>query len=411
MKKSKRAVCVATLALSWLVCGAATAGASPTSGATGSSYNYSGGAFGTTASVGSIVKSGPSSPVSTGCGTGPGAHITRSTAAVNAAPLFTTGAITDSVTTSSTSSNATSDIVNANLLGSTITASEVKAVSTTAAGTSGNTYSSTGSQLVGLTVGGVPISGVPAPNTTITLPGVGKVVLNQQVQSGHSLTVNMIHVYVTTAQTGIPAGTSIIVGHAISGLAPRTTAVLSGGAYAAKVSAGTVLNAGPEWPVAVCGDTGGMTRTNSSLSLNLPGVLSTGTLTDTVNATGVIGSVSGQSTSTVQNVSLLSGLVSADAVEAAAKVAQNGSAVTTSDQGSSFANLVVNGQSLPANVPANTKINVGNITVWLHRVFTRANGIDVHMIEVVVNGANPFGLPLGADIQVARAYMSVFPVA
>ena len=40
-----------------------------------------------------------------------------------------------------------------------------------------------------------------------------------------------------------------------------------------------------------------------------------------------------------------------------------------------------------------------------------ANGIDVRMLEVMVHGTNPFGLPLGADIQVARAYLSVFPVA
>jgi hypothetical protein len=411
MKKSRRAVCVVSLAVGWLVCGAAIAGASPTSGATASSYNYSGGAYGTTATVGSIVKSGPSSPVGTGCGTGPGVNITRSTAAVNAAPLFSTGAINSSLTTGATSISTSSDIVSAQILSGLINANEVKAVSTTAAGTSGNTYSSSGSQFVGLTVGGVPISGTPAPNTTITLAGVGKVVLNQQVQSGHSLTVNMIHVYVTTAQVGVPANTEIIIGHAVSGLSPRTTAVVSGGAFAAQVAAGTLLTAGPEWPVTVCGSTNGQTRTNSSLSLNLPGVLTTGTLADTVKATGQLGSASGTSTATVQKLSLLGGLVSADAVEAAANVAQNGSAVTSSDHGSSFVNLVVNGQSIPASVPANTKIPVGNLTVWVHRVITKANGVDVRMLEIVAHGSNPFGLPLGADIIVANADMYVFPVA
>ena len=258
-----------------------------------------------------------------------------------------------------TSSTASSDIAGAQLAGGLVSANEVRAVSTTAAGPGGNAYSTTGSQFVGLTVAGKPIAGTPAPNTTIALPGVGRVVLNEQVRSGTTLTVNMVHVYVTTAQVGIPANTSIIAGHAVSGLGPRTTAILSGGAYAAQASAGTLLHVGAQWPVAVCGSTNGQTKTNSGLSLNLPEVLGTGTLSDTVNASGTPGSVSGRSTSTVQDLSLLSGLVSASAIEAAANVSQNGSAVVTTDQGSSFAGLVVNGQSLPANVAANTQIKVG----------------------------------------------------
>ena len=38
-----------------------------------------------------------------------------------------------------------------------------------------------------------------APNTTVELPGVGKVVLNEQIESAHSVTVNAIHIYLDPA--------------------------------------------------------------------------------------------------------------------------------------------------------------------------------------------------------------------
>lgn len=380
-----------------------------TSAAAASSYNYSANAYGTYAFVGSTVKSGQSSPLGTGCGTPPGFHRTASVAAVTAAPLFTAATVQTSVTTATASSSSSSDIAGASILGGKISTGEIEAVSTTTAGAAGNTYSAAGSKLIGVTVNGTAIADNPAPNTTLAIPGVGKVVFNEQIRRGTSLTVNMIHLYVTAPQAGVLAGTQVVLGHAVSGLAPRTTSILSGGAFAAHVVAGKVATAGPEWPVGVCGSTGGQVRSNGGASLNVPGVLQTGTATDTATATSTSNSASGEATSTVQNAAALGNLVSADLVKADATVSQNGSTVTTSDQGSSFVNLVVNGQAMPANVPANTKISVGNVTVWLHRVFLTAHGTGVRMIEINVHGSNPFSLPVGADIVVAQANMTVFP--
>jgi hypothetical protein len=375
----------------------------------GSALNYSAGAYGTFAFVGSNVKSGKTSPLATGCGTGAGTHRSLSVASVNGAPLFTAGAVHTSLTTTASSSSASSDITTAQLLGGVIGTGDIRAVSTTTRSGSANTYSTTGSQLLGVAVNGAPVADNPAPNTTIPLPGIGKVVLNEQLQRANSLTLNMVHVYVTVAQAPFPTGTQIVLGHAVSGLSPRTTAILSGGAFAAHVIAGTLLTAGPEWPETVCGSTGGQTETNGGASLSLTGVLDTGAAADSVSASGAVGSASGQSSSTVQNAALLGGLVKADTVKAVANVSQNGALVTADDQGSSFTNLFVNGQSIPGNVPANTHIAVGNITVWLHRVLHKANGVDVRMIEITVAGSNPFSLPVGSDIIVARANMAVFP--
>ncbi|MFL5514833.1 MAG: choice-of-anchor P family protein, partial [Gemmatimonadales bacterium] len=64
---------------------------------------------------------------------------------------------------------------------------------------------------------------------------------------------------------------------------------------------------------------------------------------------------------------------------------------------------------MSANVPANTKVNVGNITVWLNRVHTSGNGLEVRMIEITVSGSNPLGLPIGSDIAVASAFAAAYP--
>ena len=58
------------------------------------------------------------------------------------------------------------------------------------------------------------------PNTQVSLPGVGYVVLNEQIPTGDGvhatgLTVNMIHVYLTDPILGTPAG-EIVIGAAKS---------------------------------------------------------------------------------------------------------------------------------------------------------------------------------------------------
>src|SRR2546421_679538 len=83
-----------------------------------------------------------------------------------------------------------------------------------------------GSMLLGVVVNGVPLAAddaTPAPNTRTDLPGVGYVVLNEQTVTGDgvhssSMTVNMIHVYVRDALTGVTTG-EIVVGSAQSAVA------------------------------------------------------------------------------------------------------------------------------------------------------------------------------------------------
>jgi hypothetical protein len=76
-----------------------------------------------------------------------------------------------------------------------------------------------GSGFTGLVVNGVALAADPAPNTRLRIPG-GFVVLNEQIRSGDGvtssgITVNLIHVVLTEALTGIKLG-EVIVGSASS---------------------------------------------------------------------------------------------------------------------------------------------------------------------------------------------------
>lgn len=93
----------------------------------------------------------------------------------------------------------------------------------------GSTSNSAGTQFLGLSVFGIPIAGTPAPNTTLVLPGIGFIVLNEQfcdnggVASGtctgkpHSgITVRALRVVVTVANNilGLNPGVELVVAEA-----------------------------------------------------------------------------------------------------------------------------------------------------------------------------------------------------
>jgi len=105
-----------------------------------------------------------------------------------------------------------------NLLNGLITADGVVAVASSWTGTVTGSDGE-GSSLANLVVNGVSVAD-PAPNTTLALPGVGYVILNEQIPTGDGVTssgftVNMIHVVLQNALTGVRTG-EIIVGSASS---------------------------------------------------------------------------------------------------------------------------------------------------------------------------------------------------
>ncbi|SRR6266550_389659 len=114
-----------------------------------------------------------------------------------------------------------------NILGGLITAKEVIATVTSSRTASGATSNANGSSFEDLVVAGVPVTtgdAAVAPNTRMSLPSVGYVVLNEQIPTGDGvtssgLTVNMIHVYLQSAGGllgGVTNTGEIVVGSASS---------------------------------------------------------------------------------------------------------------------------------------------------------------------------------------------------
>ena len=113
-----------------------------------------------------------------------------------------------------------STLENVSLLSGLITADGVTALASSALSDGAASSNAEGSLLDNLVVNGTSISSDVAPNTRVDLPGVGYVVLNEQIPSGDGvtssgLTVNMIHVVLLNALTGAQTG-EIIVGSASS---------------------------------------------------------------------------------------------------------------------------------------------------------------------------------------------------
>jgi hypothetical protein len=296
-----------------------------------------------------------------------------------------------------------------------ITADEVKAVSTTTHDNSGFHTNAVGSTFVNLVVAGVPIIVNPPPNTDLNLPGFGHVVLNEQITStrtrSSSLTVNMIHVFITQANIlNIPIGTQIVVSHAFSGLTSGVQGTLDGQAYGTQARVTNVVISGPSARVRMaCLGTNGALRTNSVAEVQVPPLFSVGEVVDT--ALGTVNSTSavGELTSTVQGIDVVTSLVTASLVKADAHASNIGGTLTFSDTGSMFVDLHVTGfPNIGDDVPPNTRLNIAGLgTLWLHRVIQTSNSIEVRMIELIVTEANGFGISIGTDIQVAVAEASV----
>ena len=391
----------------------ALAAAVPTFGATASAtttprYSYTGSAFGTYVTVGSLVKSGPSARVTLGCTANGNLHFTNNIAGVNLAPVATTGAVSTTADTYSSPvrSRTSANTAQVNLLNGLVRATAVKAVSSTTKTSTGWSVSASGTTLTGLVVAGSSISASTPPNTRKNIAGFGYVIINEQVKRTNGLTVNALHLVITSSnKLGIAVGTNVVVSQAVSGLSGPVAGVLSGYAYGSQVDVGTVATSGASFVAFLpCLGTGGAVRTNTGAGVTLGTALKTGTITNTVKGTLTASSATGETTSTVQSVDLLNGLVKASVIKAGARSYTSGSTFAYSDLGSSFGSLTVAGHpEIGPKVAPNTRVDLPGIgTLYLHRVVKSSRSVTVIMIQLVLSHPTN-GLPAGANIRVAVA--------
>jgi hypothetical protein len=208
---------------------------------------------------------------------------------------------------------------------------------------------------------------------------------------------------VLMAATAIPAAASDLPG------------AFRGNAYAAfgNVKAGPIAASlgRSAFQGCPCEGTNGLTLTTEVDALSAGdngGTITAGTTKSTAFTQKTATTAEVQNTSTVSGLNVLAGLITADGIKSVATMSATAKTLTPSSDGSTLGNLVVAGQAIPANVPANTVIPLPGIgSVTLNKVTTTGTAknalIVVDMLTVDVNVKNGLGLAIGAKIVIAHA--------
>ena len=152
--------------------------------------------------------------------TGTDGPVSQSVAALSVPNVLSLGANTSTANAGPSGksyiSRTSATVADVSLLGGLITATNIVAVAQEARTGKVSTPSTVGTTFGELVVAGVPVSANVAPNTIITLPEIGYVVLNEQPTptTGH-VQVTGLHIVVNASNTlGLPIGAQIFVSHA-----------------------------------------------------------------------------------------------------------------------------------------------------------------------------------------------------
>lgn len=385
---------------------------------------YSADAYGATAYLGNTVSLAATAEVSFGgyCGVYQLRFQRSGTSAGVSVPLLvTTGVTTTNVADAPLLSTASSEVHGISLINGLITSDVAKSVSTTTfTGIGQFTYSSAGSSFANLRVLGIPINYLPAPNTTIALPGIGKVVLNEQVKNsiypGNThFSVNMLHVYVTLPNLlGIPLGTEVVVASATSGVTQiNGIGAVDGIGYGSTIMGSLLQSSQTAKIILPCGGTNGVVNSTSVAGINVPNVLNTGTVTTTVVGDVRSLPVTDETTSTIQGASVLGGLIKASVIQAQADGSTSDNVNVNFTTSGRFVGLSVSGHpEINDNVANNTTVTLlGLGTLYIRRTIPDPDGIstEMRMLELVISQHNIFGLPIGTDIILGSAEASLHP--
>lgn len=231
--------------------------------------------------------------------------------------------------------------------------------------------------------------------------------------AGTAISVNAIDVYSTTSNSlDLPIGARLIIGHAQTAFSrtavPGQLLGLAFGLEVIGVGGNLSAKSGP-WALARLVCTGG-SSTVSVASVSVPGIITSGTIQDQVAGQIGISASTSSAQSSVQSVSALSGLITADAIttDATATVTSSGSVSGST----TLVNAVIAGNAISAHPGRNTRINIaglGYVILNEQSSSTTATSarINVIAIDVHVTTSNAFGLPVGARIIIARSEAGV----
>ncbi|WP_163548564.1 choice-of-anchor P family protein [Candidatus Frankia nodulisporulans] len=358
-------------------------------------------AYGASASVGGVVTAGPLFPTGISCTIQPGLVATNGglvniPGVISAAPTFQSATTAESGPNNNQVAVTRSTVASVNLLGGLVGLTGL-GVTATAVNTGSGVATAGAVSLGALTILGIPIPlGSIGPNTTIGIPLLGSITLNEQTVAVNGIRTIGAHIRILA---GVNAGLDVIVGLTQSRFLNKPPVFMTGVAYSNLIAAGPV-SVGPL--VAQSVPCNGGTSTSNLVGINLPDIVTTGVITAT--GTAVLGNpTGGTSRLSVAGVNLLGGLITASAITSQANAIKSpGSPPALSSTGTQFANLTVAGIPLGANIAPNTAVVLPGVGyVVLNRQVQTASGLEVRAIEVVIQVGGV--LPVGAVIRIGVA--------
>lgn len=279
----------------------------------------------------------------------------------------------------------------------------------------GNAFSDTSASFFGaIKIAGLTLPLHIAPNTQLELPGLGKIVLNEQIKFNRNVVttyaeVNMVDITLETDNLLHQAvGTHIIIGHSVSSdTVVSVLAAMQGHAYglATELGVGNLarVRLGPI-PGTEIGCLGG---TNSATAADLTlGKLVDAGVADT-RSTGVLNeahqTVEVVSSEKIVNLSLLGGLIKAGLLQGRAHAIYKNHSVT-SDGDFEALNLTIGDYHLlpPIHTP-NTRVNLPGLGyVMLDEIESNDGGYALNALDVHITTSNRWNLAVGLRIIVGH---------
>lgn len=370
------------------------------------------------------LNSGPTGYTGLACTTEAGRSSTNNSAKVDLDDLGQAGATVSKVQSLEhdgvRSSVAESETAGVSLLGGLVKADAITSTST--ATWDGSEYSAEqDSVFANLEVLGVPITIKPEPNTVIDLklPGIGsigKVELNKQevVDTGSEYRVATTALKVSILHNnpfGIETGTQVTVGQSRAHLVQPQLGYLSGSGFATQVTLADGIVESGRTSLAGLACTGGNAKNNIA-GADLGALGNAGAASTTAVGEVTDEAVTGEVVNEIAGVSLLNGLIEADAIRSVASVdlAAGDDEVNLSAEGSRIVGLKLNGEEiLTADIAPNTTIDLlGLVTVTINKQVVTATKISVTQLEIALKDEIA-GLPTGSKIEVSHAEAGITP--
>lgn len=284
----------------------------------------------------------------------------------------------------------------------------------------GSAFSDTSASFFGvIKIAGLSLPLHIAPNTQLELPGLGKIVLNEQIRFNTNpvttyAEVNMVDI---TLEPGNllhqPLGTHIIIGHSISSdTIVSVLAAMQAHAYglATKLGVGSLahMSFGPV-PNTEIGCLGG-THSTTAAQLALGNLVDAG-VADT-HATGILDEARSTAevfaTEKIANLSLLDGLIKVGLIQERAHAIYSNKSVK-SDGDFETLNLTVGGARLLSLMhKPNIRLNLADLGyVIVNEIEPGSNGYTINALDIHVTMQNKWHLAVGLRIIVGHVDASI----